>query len=264
MATPLRRALSHAVGWAADRKIPSFLRSGIYRGYARATGADLGEVRLALREFPSLAQFFVRELKPGARPIDATPDALVSPVDGTVQSLDPIVRGCVLQAKGRSYSVDELLAGLRGAIELEGGFAWTIYLSPRDYHRIHAPERSTLREIAWTAGCRHPVKPSVLARRRVLDVNERVVMRFDSSHGPYFHVLVGALNVGRMRVVGIEPTPRRAVEPPREYARGAELARFELGSTIVLVTPPGVAEPEPDLAPGTPVRLGSRVGRWLR
>lgn len=264
MATPLRRALSHAVGWAADRKIPSFLRAPLFRGYARATGADLREVRLALREYPSLAHFFVRELKPGLRPIDAAPDALVSPVDGTVQSLDPIVKGSVLQAKGRSYSVDELLAGLRGSIDLEGGFAWTIYLSPRDYHRIHAPERSTLREIAWVGGSRHPVKPSVLARRRVLDVNERVVMRFDSAHGPYFHVLVGALNVGRMRVVGVEPCERKLLEAPREYARGAELARFELGSTIVLVTPPGAAEPLQSLQREMPVRLGTRIGRWRR
>lgn len=264
MATPLRRALSHAVGWAADRKIPGFLRASVYRGYARATGADLGEVRLPLSEFPSLSQFFVRELKPGARTIDPAPDALISPVDGRVQSLDRIERGSVLQAKGRTYAIDELLAGLRGSVELEGGFAWTIYLSPRDYHRIHSPERSQLREIAWVQGSRHPVKPSVLARRRVLDVNERVVMAFDSAHGPYFHVLVGALNVGRMRVVGVEPTARRRVEPPREYDRGAELARFEMGSTIVLVTPPGVAEPLAGLAREAPVRLGERIGRWLR
>lgn len=262
MATPLRRALSHAVGWAADRRVPGFLRAPLYRGYARATGANLDEVRLPLATFPSLGQFFVRELKDGARAIDRAPDALVSPVDGTVQAIDPVARGTVLQAKGRSYAVDELLGGLRGAVELEGGTAWTIYLSPRDYHRIHAPEDVRVEEIAWLPGARYSVQPKVLARYPVLSINERVVLRLSSSHGPCFLVLVGALNVGRMRVVGIEPTDRRTLAPAPAFARGAELARFEMGSTIVFVTPPGVCEPLAGLAQGATVRLGTAIGRW--
>jgi phosphatidylserine decarboxylase len=237
-------------------------RRSAYRAYARATGADLDEVRLPLETFPSLAHFFVRELKPGARPIDPTPDALVSPVDGTVQAIERIERGSTLQAKGRAYAVDELLAGLRGSVELEDGHAWTVYLSPRDYHRIHAPEDCTVAEIAWVPGARYSVQPSVLARRDVLAINERVVLRLDSCHGPFFLVLVGALNVGRMRVVGIEPTPRRTLSPAPAFARGAELARFEMGSTIVLLVPPGRAEPAPGLEPGRAVRLGQRIGRW--
>lgn len=262
MATPLLRAMSHAVGWAADRRVPTFLRAPLYRGYARATGADLGEVRLPLAAFPSLGQFFVRELKNGARVIDRAPDALVSPVDGTVQAIDPVARGTVLQAKGRAYAVDELLGGLRGTVELEGGTAWTIYLSPRDYHRIHAPEDVRVEEIAWLPGARYSVQPKVLARRQVLAINERVVLRLASAHGPCFLVLVGALNVGRMRVVGIEPTDRRTLAPAPAFARGAELARFEMGSTIVFVTPPGACEPRAGLAQGASVRLGAAIGRW--
>lgn len=262
MATPLRRALSLAVGWAADRKLPRFFRPFAYSTYARFTGADLSEVRLALRDFPSLAHFFVRELKPGARTIDLAPDALVSPVDGTVQAIERIEAGRTLQAKGRSYAVDEFLGGLRGEVDLEGGTAWTIYLSPRDYHRIHAPEHCRVREIAWLPGARYSVQPKVLARRAVLDVNERVVLRLESAHGPFFLVLVGALNVGRMRVVGIEPTPRKRLAPEPAFTRGAELARFEMGSTIVLCVPRGRAEPLAGLAQGAPVRLGARIGRW--
>ncbi|MFO1011983.1 MAG: archaetidylserine decarboxylase [Planctomycetota bacterium] len=264
MTTPARRALSLAAGWAADRSLPRILRPFAYRTYARFTGADLSEVRLALADFPSLAHFFVRELKPGARPIDAAPDALVSPVDGTVQAIERIEHGRTLQAKGRSYAVDEFLGGLRGEVDLEGGTAWTIYLSPRDYHRIHSPEACRVSEIAWLPGARYSVQPKVLARRAVLDVNERVVLRLESAHGPFFLVLVGALNVGRMRVVGIEPTARRKLAPEPAFARGAELARFEMGSTIVLCVPRGRAGPLEGLVHGTPVRLGRPIGRWTR
>jgi phosphatidylserine decarboxylase len=254
--------MSHAVGWAADRRLPAFARRAVFRGYARATGADLSEVRLPLETFPSLAHFFVRELRDGARPIERAPDALVSPVDGTIQAQDRIERGMLLQAKGRSYAVDELLAGMRGEVELEGGQAWTVYLSPRDYHRIHSPETCRVSEVAWVPGERYSVQPSVLARRPVLAINERVVLRLESAHGPFFLVLVGALNVGRMRVVGIEATPRRRVEPPRSFARGAEIARFEMGSTIVLLVPPNRSTPLSELGPGSPVRLGTPLGRW--
>ena len=105
MGTPFRTALSRTTGWLADRRIPRPLRSAVYRGYARATGADLSEVRLPLEEHPSLGAFFVRRLKEGARPIERDPALIVSPVDGTVQSLSPLERGSMLQAKGKPYPV---------------------------------------------------------------------------------------------------------------------------------------------------------------
>src|SRR5205814_1622573 len=152
--------------------------------YARFTGADLTEARLPLDGFPSLGAFFLRELKDGARPISADPSALCSPVDGTVQSLCPVERGTVLQAKGRAYSVAELLGPMNPASSnLEGGYAWTIYLSPRDYHRIHAPEACTLEALAWIQGDRFSVAPGVLAQKRVLEINERCAMRLRTRHG---------------------------------------------------------------------------------
>lgn len=256
-----RRGLSRLVGWATDRRVPRFLRGTVYRGFARYAGADLSEVRLAIDDFPSLGAFFVRELVTGARPIDPAPDALVSPVDGTVQTVCAIERGTILQAKGRPYSVGQLCGGLEQGLELEGGSAWTIYLSPRDYHRIHAPIAAKLESARWIDGDRFSVAPKVLDRRRVLDVNERCVLRLESARGTFLLVLVGALNVGRIRVVGVEPS--YAAEPARpgsRFERGAELARFEMGSTIVLLAPRGVASPEAELAPGRPVRLGTRIG----
>lgn len=263
MSAGFRRALSHTVGWIADRRIPRPLRTTVYRGFARWTGADLSEVRAPLDTFQSLGTFFVRELRPGLRPFPSHPDAIGSPVDGTVQSLCAIERGSVLQAKGRSYSVSDLLGSVGRAQDLEGGFAWTIYLSPRDYHRIHAPETCRLAAVEWLGGERFSVAPKVLARRRVLDVNERCALRLECARATVYLVLVGALNVGRMRVVGVEPGHRGALVPPRAFERGAELARFEMGSTIVLLAPRGVTVCDAELAEGQSVRMGRTIGRWI-
>jgi phosphatidylserine decarboxylase len=262
MTRGLRLALSHTVGWIADRRIPTPLRSTVYKGYARFTGANLSEVRLPLGTFPSLGAFFVRELKAGARAFPTAREEIGSPVDGTVQSLCAIERGTVLQAKGRSYSVSDMLGSIGNASELEGGFAWTIYLSPRDYHRIHAPEACRLSAAEWMPGDRFSVAPKVLAKRRVLDVNERCALKLECERAVLYLVLVGAMNVGRMRVVGVEPNHRGALAPARPFARGAELARFEMGSTIVLFAPRGAATCVAGLNVGDTVAMGRPIGRW--
>ncbi len=262
MGTPFRRALSRTTGWLADRTIPRPLRASVYRGYARATGADLGELRLPLSEHPNLSAFFVRRLKEGARPIERDQGCIVSPVDGTVQSLCPLERGTLLQAKGKPYSLRELLGGTEDPA-LEGGFSWTIYLSPRDYHRIHAHEDCRLTEARWLAGSLYSVAPAVLARRMVLPVNERVALRLETARGAFWLVLVGATNVGRMRVVGLETGRGGVLEPPLAFERGAELARFEMGSTIVLLAPRGLCAALPGLAEGQQLKLGQAIGRYL-
>jgi len=246
----------------ADRRVPQFLRRPLYRGFARFTGADLSEVRGPLGEFPSLGAFFVRRLEPTARPVDADPTSLVSPVDGRVQTLCPIEHDTILQAKGHAYRVRDLLAGVGSDVPLEGGFAWTLYLGPKDYHRIHCPEDAQLTEAHWVPGCRYSVAAGVLARRRVLDINERCVLRLESERGPLILVLVGALNVGRIRVQGVDPAASGVLTSPRSLQRGEELARFELGSTIVLLTPAGMASSLPDLQLDAPVRLGRAIGRY--
>jgi len=259
-----RRGLSRLMGWATDLRVPRFLRAAAYGGFARYAGADLSEVRLAIRDFPSLGAFFVRELKPGLRTLDPDPAALLSPVDGTVQAVGPIERGTIVQAKGRSYAVAELCGGLEVGLDLEGGVAWTIYLSPRDYHRIHMPVTARLAAVRWIDGDRFSVAPGVLARRRVLDVNERCVLRLESEQGSFLLVLVGAMNVGRIRVLGVEPSyATEPVRPGSRFERGLEIARFEMGSTIVLVAPRGVASTATHIEQGLPVRLGSRIGTLM-
>jgi phosphatidylserine decarboxylase len=256
----VRRAVSSVIGWLSDRRIPKALRAPVYRAYCRAYRVDLSEVRLALEEHPSFGAFFVRRLREGARTFPSDPRSFPSPCDGTIQSLDTIRDDSVLQAKNRPYSLRELLAGVGEDVVLEGGSAWTIYLSPRDYHRVHSPVGGTLAEVAWAAGERYSVAPKVLAgRAKVLSINERCVMRIETAFGPLFLVMVGALNVGRIRVVGIERGAK--LERPRPLSRGEELARFEMGSTVVLIAPPGGPKPVADLAHEQPVRMGAEIGR---
>lgn len=262
--TPLRRGLSLCAGWLADRRIPRAWRAPLFRAYARRYRVDLADVRLPLAEHPSLAAFFVRRLREGARSFPSDPRTLPSPCDGTLQASDRIggeLGGELLvQAKGRPYSVRELLGGVGGDVALDGGHAWTIYLSPRDYHRVHTPVDGELAEIAWTPGARYSVAPGVLAARaKVLSINERCAMRLDTPRGPVLLVMVGALNVGRIRVVGVERDRVGPLPTPRRLARGDELARFELGSTVVLLTPPGYAKPAP-IALGARVRMGDALG----
>jgi phosphatidylserine decarboxylase len=258
--TCCQRALSAFVGWVADRKIPGPLRGPLYRGFARATGAQLEEARGPLSIYPSLSAFFVRQLVDGARPVDPAPEVLVSPVDGTVQAIEPVDEGRVVQAKGRDYALRTLLAGVGEDLDLEGAMAWTLYLGPRDYHRIHTPEAGHLVEARWVPGSRFSVAPSVLARQTVLSINERCVLRLETQRGPVLMVLVGALNVGRIRVTGVPPGENTRLS--RAVARGEELARFELGSTVVLITPPGAAQPSDGVFEGQPVRQGANLGRW--
>ncbi|MFT7677301.1 MAG: phosphatidylserine decarboxylase [Planctomycetota bacterium] len=263
VSTPFLRASSHLTGWLADRWLPRFLRAPLYRSFARLYGADLADARGPLEIYPSFGAFFVRRLIDGARPIASGPEELASPVDGTVQTICSIEQGQVLQAKGRSYTTDELLGGMGADLDLEGGTAWTIYLGPKDYHRIHTPEACQLSSARWLGGARYSVDPKVLLRRQVLSINERCVLRLETERGPLLLVLVGALNVGRIRVLGIAPLEERQdLDPPRPFERGEELARFELGSTIVLLAPKGGPTPDASLAPGQSVRLGQSIGAW--
>ncbi len=261
----LRRVSSACMGWLAERKVPQPLRGSVYGAYCRMTGADPTEAELPLATYPSLGAFFVRRLRAGARALDPDPKVWGSPCDGTLQALGRVETGQLLQAKGRAYGLGELLAGCTDDRALESAWSLTLYLSPRDYHRVHAPIESRLVDLRWVAGERRSVAPGVLEREeRVLSTNERVVLALSSAEGPYWLVMIGALNVGRIRVLGVEPGRSLAPGDGPLFERGAELARFELGSTVVLLLPPGRVEPEPALAPGARVRLNQPLARPAR
>ncbi|MBM2885512.1 phosphatidylserine decarboxylase [Chromobacterium phragmitis] len=219
--------------------------------------------------YATFNDFFTRALKPGARPLAEA--RLVCPVDGAVSQLGPIDHGRIFQAKGRDYSAAALLAGdaALAARFADGHFA-TIYLSPRDYHRIHMPCAGKLLEMTYVPGDLYSVNPAT-ARGvdRLFARNERVVCLFEDEQGqPFAMVLVGATIVGSMATVwhGVVNPPRRPGLHKWNYrqqdirlAKGEEMGRFQLGSTVVLLFPAGPLQFNASWQPGKPVRLGEKM-----
>ncbi len=215
--------------------------------------------------------FFTRELKPGARPIVSGEKLLACPVDGAVSQVGDIVEGRIFQAKGHDYSLEQLLGGSeKRAAAFQGGSFTTIYLSPRDYHRIHMPIDGTLREMVHVPGRLFSVNP---ATTRVIPGlfarNERVVSLFDTAAGPMALVKVGAVNVGSIETVWageVTPPAGRVVRTRRyegeeaiQLKKGEEMGRFNMGSTVIVVFGPDAIDWAGDLQPGVSVRLGQAL-----
>jgi phosphatidylserine decarboxylase len=225
--------------------VPERLRPFAYRAFARAVGANLEETELALDAYPSFGDFFARRLRDGARVVDPTRSAIISPCDGVVAARGQAVDGVLVQAKGHTYTLGELLADEGYARGFVGGEYVTIYLSPRDYHRVHAPVTAGLEGYDYLPGALWPVNPRVASRRAGLFArNERVVIRLNSPlAGDVAVVMVGAAGVGNI-ALHHGPTSaslrgageRRRVElSDIGVARGDELGAFRLGSTVVMV-----------------------------
>jgi phosphatidylserine decarboxylase len=243
----------------------------LIRTITRAYKVDIDEAATTdLTAYPHFNAFFTRALKPGARPLDADPRAVLMPADGRVSQAGAVASGRILQAKGRDYSVAELLADEDFARAFDGGVFATIYLSPRDYHRVHLPVAGRLIETRHVPGRLFSVSPATVDTvPRLFARNERLVCRFDTAHGPMAVVMVGAMLVSGVETVwgGVAIPPyARSVGvvdhrsgPAVELARGAEMARFNMGSTVVVLLPRGHALAA-GLTPGTPVRMGQRLG----
>jgi len=234
---------------------------------------NLDEARFSrIDAYESFNDFFVRALKPGARPLDPTPQSLASPVDGTISQLGDIVDGRIFQAKGHSYAATELLGGdPQLAAPFRNGRFCTIYLAPYNYHRIHMPLDARLTHWSYVPGRLFSVNPATArALPGVFARNERVCAVFDSEAGPFAMVLVGALFVGSMETVWagrISPPHKRSgvehFEPihPVSLARGDEMGRFNMGSTVILLTGPGAVAWEPLLRCGSELRMGQKIGQ---
>lgn len=212
--------------------------------------------------------FFTRALRPETRPIVTGANDVACPVDGTVSELGPITDDTILQAKGHTYSLTELLGGdAQRAAPFRGGNFATLYLSPRDYHRIHMPLAGTLREMIYVPGHLYAVnRATVKVIPRVFARNERVVTIFDTAAGPMALVLVGAINVGCIETVwhGVVTPPTRPDITRWSYdnitlAHGAEMGRFNMGSTVVVVFGPNAVTWADELHAGSPVRMGQRL-----
>ncbi len=271
-------ALSRVAGRLADLPVPRPLRRTVLGLFVRATGIDMDEAERSLVDYRTLNALFVRHLRPGLRTWPSDPEAAGCPVDGTSGQLGRVEHGRLIQAKGRSYSAADLLADPEAAQRFAGGSFLTLYLSPRDYHRIHSPCAGAVVAARHVPGSLLPVNPPAVAEIADLFArNERLISFVDGPLGLVAVVAVGAYNVGRISAAfdpewaggrpGGAVTNRRgkevelrAYDPPVPLAAGDEIMAFHLGSSVILLFEPGV-ELEPGLAPGRPVRLGDPVAR---
>lgn len=250
-----------------------WFKNAFIRVFMRQFKISLAEAQHEHAEdYRSFNDFFTRALKPGARSIAPQP-AFLSPVDGTISQLGPIREGRLFQAKGHEYTAAELLGGDDAlAREFSGGQFCTIYLAPYNYHRIHMPVEATLRAWRYVPGRLFSVNPATArAMPNLFARNERVVAIFDTRQGPVVMVLVGALFVGSMETVWagqISPPHRRGAvgdiqlpSSPVTLARAAEMGRFNMGSTVILLTAPGMVTWDDTVQPGVAVRMGQSLGR---
>ena len=225
------------------------------------------------RAYPTFNAFFTRALKPGARVPDADPRTLLMPADGHISQCGHIVDGRIFQAKGQSFTAAELLGDEAAAAPFADGVFATVYLSPRDYHRVHMPWAGTLRETVHVPGRLFSVgTDAVKSVPRLFARNERLVCHFDTDFGPMCQVMVGALLVSGVETVwsGVE-IPAYGDRIARKDYRGqnitlerfAEMARFNYGSTVIVLLPKAAAALADGLKSETPVRLGQRLGQRL-
>ena len=264
-----KRALTQAAGALASRPLGGFTQSAIRRFVARY-GVDMSEAAEPdIARYATFNEFFTRALKPGARPL-ADAD-FVCPVDGAISQFGRIERDKIFQAKGHSYSTTALVGGDAGlAASFEDGEFATLYLSPRDYHRIHMPCYGRLQRMIHVPGELFSVNPTTARGVPGLFArNERVVCVFEGRSGPFVLVLVGATIVGSMATVwhGQVNPPRpgkirewRYAELPIALQAGEEMGRFLLGSTVVMLFPKGQLAFNPDWAPARKIRMGEAMG----
>ncbi len=241
-----RAAISRAMGHLADVRWTPLLGRAVVGAYTRAYDVELGEAAQT-SDWASFDAFFTRSLRAGARSVDMGDGAIVSPADGRLESTGPVEDDATFTVKGRPYSVEELVGSADEARRYRGGQGGVIYLSPRDYHRVHAPVAGEIRSIRSLPGDFLPVNsvgvehfPNLFAR------NRRVAIAIDtppeSGLGRVTVVMVAAMIVGRITVSGIDardvPLGSHALQPGLRLERGDEIAVFHLGSTAVMFVEP--------------------------
>jgi phosphatidylserine decarboxylase len=263
--------LSHSIGWISRRRVPRVLRRAVYGGFARYAGADLSALDRPMEEFERFDDFFTRPLPAGARPIAQGAGVVVSPVDGVISEIGVADRDRLIQAKGLDYTIGGLLGDPIEGRVFEGGAYATLYLAPRDYHRIHSPVKGRVTGYRHLPGTFFPVNSlSVRHVEGLFSINERLVTYLDSDVGQVAVVKVAATGVGHITVsydgrVSTHCTARLGRGPgaeryanPRPIERGGEIGQFHLGSTVIVLFQPGRVRLEGRI--GQPLHVGERLG----
>ncbi len=266
-----KQALTSFAGWVAD-KDRGAVTTWIIRRFVAKYGVDMSEALDSdIASYPSFNAFFTRALKPGARPLAAAD--LVSPVDGAISQYGPIEGDQIFQAKGHRYTTTALVGGDAAlAARFQHGSFATLYLSPRDYHRIHMPCDGRLLRMIYVPGDLFSVNPTTARGVPGLFArNERVVCVFETARGPFVLVLVGATIVGSMATAwhGVVNPPRGGDVREWQYEdqqillrQGQEMGRFLLGSTVVMLFPAPPLAFNPAWSPTRPVRLGEAMANY--
>jgi phosphatidylserine decarboxylase len=272
---PLPHHLLSRLMFAITRYRGAWFKNRFIRWFCRHFRVNLEEAaERDPADFEHFNAFFTRALTPGARPIEGDADTIVSPADGHLSQCGVIKDGALFQAKGLHYSLEKLLGGDSGLrATFTGGAFATIYLSPRDYHRVHIPCPGTLRETRYIPGRLFSVAPHTT--RTVPDLfarNERLVAVFDTPHGALAVILVGAIFVAAIETVWdglVTPPHRRCIAhkrfaaDARRFGRGEEIGRFNMGSTVILLFEPGRVTWDKALVPDIPLKMGQSIGRSL-
>jgi len=264
-----QHGLSRWMGRLAATERPA-LRALLIRLFMRIYRVDLREAeRRSVDDYASFNDFFTRSLSVGVRPLPPDPGVAVSPADGTVSEAGAIAGDTLLQAKGIPYSLAALIGDGDFAARLSGGTYATVYLAPADYHRVHAPCDGTLRRSIAIPGALFSVNAHTESGIHGLFCrNERLVLEFETGFGPLAVVLVGALVVASIETpFGTPPSPyRRRVETHHDHVvgRGEEIGRFLVGSTVIVVFPPGACALDVGIRAGQRIRMGERLGVTTR
>ncbi|MCX2840406.1 archaetidylserine decarboxylase [Microbulbifer thermotolerans] len=266
-----QHALSRAAGWLAETRI-KWVKDPFTRWFVDKYDVDMSEAEQSdCTAYDTFNDFFTRALKPGVRPLVEGDSTLACPADGAVSQQGEIHNGRIFQAKGHDYSLLELVGGDPGlAAQFTGGSFATIYLSPRDYHRVHMPVSGTLRRMIHVPGQLFSVNdvttetvPRLFAR------NERVVCVFDTAAGPMAMILVGAMIVASIETVwaGLVTPHKRRVRStsygdntPIQLEKGAEMGRFKLGSTVIMLFGADRVRWLESLDAESPVKMGQHFG----
>lgn len=260
-----RHALTRFAGWLASSEQP-MLAQYLIRDFIGRYDVNMGEaLESSPSAYASFNAFFTRALKPDARPLANS--RWLCPVDGAISQAGRLCDERIIQAKGHDYTAAALLGDAGSAKRYRDGSFCTLYLSPRDYHRIHMPHDGTLRSMTWIPGDLYSVNPLTAQHiPGLFSRNERLVCHFDSANGPFVMVLVGATIVGSIATVWHGPVAPPRSREPRHWQyntgislnRGDEMGRFLLGSTVILLWPDDIGFPD-DWRPGRPVRLGEAM-----